>query len=40
MGKGKVYTTRHGKVRVIRVGGQTVKLDSKGNVLGVKVNAR
>lgn len=38
MGKGKIYKTRHGKVRVVRVGGQTVKLDPKGNMLGVKVS--
>jgi hypothetical protein len=38
MGKGRVYNTRHGKVRVVRVGGQTIKLDSHGNVLSVKVS--
>lgn len=33
MGKGKVYKTRHGNVRVIRLGGQTFKLDKHGNPL-------
>lgn len=38
MGKGKVYKTRHGNVRVVRIGGQTVKLDTKGNVLVIKAS--
>ena len=37
MGKGKVYTTRHGKVRVVRVKGGTVTTDKHGNVINVKV---
>jgi hypothetical protein len=40
MGKGKIYSTKHGKVRVVRVKGGTITLDSKGNVIGTKVEAR
>ena len=40
MGKGKIYRTRYGKVRVVRSNGQTVKMDSKGNILGVKAVSR
>lgn len=35
-GRGKVYTTSYGKVRVVRVGNLLVKFDSKGNEIGVK----
>lgn len=39
MAKGKVYTTRYGKVRVRRVKGVgTVITDPKGNVIKVKVS--
>jgi hypothetical protein len=33
VGKGKVYATRYGKIRVVRVGNQTFKLDKHGNPL-------
>jgi hypothetical protein len=35
--KGKIYNTRYGKVRVVRVKGGTVTLDSKGNVVSSNV---
>lgn len=38
MGKGKVYTTRQGRIRVVRVGGETFKFDAKGNPLSRKVS--
>lgn len=38
MGKGKVYATRYGKVRVVRVKGGTVITDPKGNVIKVKAS--
>lgn len=37
-GKGKVYTTRHGKIRVVRVKGGTVSFDKHGNQVSVKVS--
>jgi hypothetical protein len=38
MGKGKVYSTRYGKVRVVRVKGGTVTTDKHGNLINVKVS--
>lgn len=37
MGKGKIYRTKHGNVRVVRVKGGTISLDSKGNVISTNV---
>lgn len=36
MGKGKVYTTKYGKVTVVRVGNRLVTVDPRGNVLRSK----
>lgn len=39
MGKGRIYSTRNGKVRVVRVKGLgLVVTDPKGNVINVKTS--